>query len=115
MHIWKVQRLKTMDRALYLWLLKINFYVFRKEKKSSFLFIMGPNILKFTLQKEKKRIFIFKYCKIDVKSAATLIFAATLITAPTVVVAIASVLFRQKLHRLLHERQLDRDPLVLWL
>jgi len=45
---------------------------------------MVLNILKFTLQKEKKRIFIFKYCKIDVKSAATLIFAATLITAPTV-------------------------------
>ena len=52
---------------------------------SAFLFIMVLNILKFTLQKEKKRIFIFKYCKIDVKSAATLIFAATLITAPTVV------------------------------
>jgi hypothetical protein len=45
---------------------------------------MALNILKFTLQKEKKRIFIFKYCKIDVKSAATIIFAATLITAPTV-------------------------------
>ncbi len=51
---------------------------------SAFLFIMVLNILKFTLQKGKKRIFIFKYCKIDVKSAATLIFAATLITAPTV-------------------------------
>ncbi len=51
---------------------------------SPFLFIMVLNILKFTLQKEKKRIFIFKYCKIDVKTAATLIFAATLITAPTV-------------------------------
>jgi hypothetical protein len=45
---------------------------------------MVLNILKFTLQKEKKKKFIFKYCKIDVKSAATLIFAATLITAPTV-------------------------------
>ncbi len=45
---------------------------------------MVLNILKFTLQKEKNRIFIYKYCKIDVKSAATLIFAATLITAPTV-------------------------------
>ncbi len=32
-----------------------------------------------------------------------------------VVVAITSVLFRQKLHRFLHERQLDRDSLVLWL
>ncbi len=52
---------------------------------SVFLFIMVLNILKFTLQKEKKRIFIFKYCKIDVKSAATLIFSATLITAPTVI------------------------------
>ncbi len=51
---------------------------------SVLLFIIVLNILKFTLQKEKKRIFIFKYCKIDVKSAATLIFAATLITAPTV-------------------------------
>ena len=51
---------------------------------SAFLFIMVLNTLKFTIQKEKKRIFIFKYCKIDVKSAATLIFAATLITAPTV-------------------------------
>jgi len=51
---------------------------------SDFLLIMVLNILKFTIQKEKKRIFIFKYCKIDVKSAATLIFAATLITAPTV-------------------------------
>ncbi len=51
---------------------------------SAFLLSMVLNILKFTIQKEKKRIFIFKYCKIDVKSAATLIFAATLITAPTV-------------------------------
>ena len=51
---------------------------------SAFLFIMVLNTLKFTIQIEKKRIFIFKYCKIDVKSAATLIFAATLITAPTV-------------------------------
>ena len=51
---------------------------------SAFLFIMVLNTLKFTIQKEKKRIFILKYCKIDVKSAATLIFAATLITAPTV-------------------------------
>ncbi len=51
---------------------------------SAFLFIMVLNTLKFTIQKEKKRIFIFKYCKIDVKSAATLILAATLITAPTV-------------------------------
>ena len=50
----------------------------------AFLFIMVLNTLKFTIQIEKKRIFIFKYCKIDVKSAATLIFAATLITAPTV-------------------------------
>jgi hypothetical protein len=55
-----------------------------KKKMSAFLFIMVFNILKFTLQKEKKRIFIFKYCKIDVKSAGTLIFAATLITTPTV-------------------------------
>jgi hypothetical protein len=62
----------------------MNFYVYRKEKMSAFLFIMVLNTLKFTIQKEKKRIFIFKYCKIDVKSAATLIFAATLITAPTV-------------------------------
>ncbi len=45
---------------------------------SAFLFIMVLNILKFILPKEKKLIFIFKYCKIDVKSAATLIFAATL-------------------------------------
>ena len=51
---------------------------------SDFLLIMVLNILKFTIQKEKKQIFIFKYSKIDVKSAATLIFAATLITAPTV-------------------------------
>ena len=51
---------------------------------SAFLVIMVLNTLKFTIQKEKKRIFIFKYFKIDVKSAATLIFAATLITAPTV-------------------------------
>ena len=49
---------------------------------SAFLFIMVLNTLKFTIQEEKKRIFIFKYCKIDVKSAATLFFAATLITAP---------------------------------
>jgi hypothetical protein len=52
---------------------------------SAFLLIMVLNILKFTIQKEKKQIFIFKYCKIDVKSAVTLIFAATLITEPTVV------------------------------
>ncbi len=51
---------------------------------SAFLFIMVLKVLKFALQKEKKRIFIFKYCKIDVKSAATLIFTATLINAPTV-------------------------------
>ncbi len=38
---------------------------------SDFLLIMVLNILKFTIQKEKNRIFIFKYCKIDVKSAAT--------------------------------------------
>jgi hypothetical protein len=69
---------------LYLWLLKMNFYAYRKEKMPAFLFIMVLNTLKFTIQIEKKRIFIFKYCKIDVKSAATLIFAATLITAPTV-------------------------------
>ncbi len=58
--------------------------MYKEKKRSAFLFIMVLNILKFTLQNEKKRIFIFKYCKIDVKSAATLIFAATLITAPTV-------------------------------
>ncbi len=55
---------------------------------SVFLFVIVLHILKFTLQKEKKRVFIFKYCKIDVKSAATLIFAATLITAPTVQVGV---------------------------
>ena len=58
---------------------------------SAFLFIMVLNTLKFTIQKEKKRIFIFKYCKIDVKSAATLIFAATLITAPTVQYTVYSI------------------------
>ncbi len=58
---------------------------------SAVLLILVLNILKFTIQKEKKRIFIFKYCKIDVKSAATLIFAATLITAPTVHAATVSV------------------------
>ncbi len=38
---------------------------------SDFLLNMVLNILKFTIQKEKKQIFIFKSCKIDVKIAAT--------------------------------------------
>ncbi len=36
-----------------------------------FLLIIVLNILKFTIQKEKKKKFIFKCCKIDVKIAAT--------------------------------------------
>ena len=45
---------------------------------------MVKNILKLTIQKEKNEYFGFKYSKTAVKNAATLIFAATLIIAPTV-------------------------------
>jgi hypothetical protein len=57
-----------------------------KEKKKCLLFCFSWFLTYSSLhyKRKKKRIFIFKYCKIDVESAATLIFATTLITAPTV-------------------------------
>jgi hypothetical protein len=71
---------------------------------------MVLNILKFTLQKEKKRIFIFKYCKIDVKSAATLIFAATLITAPTVSLNQFFIILVLELQS--HNKECNVEPLM---
>jgi hypothetical protein len=46
---------------------------------------MVVNILKFNIQTEKMGKDLSKYSKIEDKIAATLIFAATLIIAPTVI------------------------------
>jgi hypothetical protein len=54
-----------------------------KTKISFFLLILGINILKLTIQTEKRKKTVFKYPKIADKTAATLIFSATLIITLT--------------------------------
>jgi hypothetical protein len=54
------------------------------------------NILKFTIQAEKRFIFIFKYCKNAAESDATLILAATLIIMPTVQQGFSACVVKEK-------------------